>query len=263
MRRRGLVAPVRLGTLEGHEAWVTALAFTGCRLASASYDCTVRVWTSPEAEATQEAGSRQREEGSGPGGSRWASRPKVLRHAHPVAALCSVAQGCLLAAGGYDHCVHIWCPVDGVCLHVLRGHGETVWSLCATHDGASLFSGAADNTLRLWLPTDVSDEVGGAHASPSHAQSPRPRLHSGEVPAAATEEEVPLAERHVHQMVAALAQRLLSAAWVAWQGQASGKTPVEWHDLFGAECTLRRPVLSLLRAWREVFNFGHAYYRRP
>ena len=161
-----------------------------------------------DAEAAQEAGSsRGYEEGTG--GNGWTARPKVLRHAHPVAALCSVAQGCLLAAGGYDHCVHIWCPVDAVCLHVLRGHGETVWSLCASHDGSSLVSGAADNTLRLWSPADASDEGSGAHPSPSRGHLPRPRVHSAPaaVPVAATEEEVPLAERHVYQMVAALAQR--------------------------------------------------------
>ena len=262
MARRGLARPVRLGALDGHEAWVTALTFTGCRLASASYDCTVRVWESPDAKVPADGGVQGAEQAEG----AWASRPKVLRHAHPVAALCSLARGGLLAAGGYDHCVHLWCPVEGVCLHVLRGHGETIWSLCASDDGASLVSGAADNTLRFWSPSDTSDEVGGAHPSPSRNPSAHPRLHSGPAsaagPTAATEEEVPLAERHVHQMVAALAQRLLHSAWAAWQGLASGKSPVEWHDLFGAECTLRRPVMSLLRAWRDVFNIGQAYYRR-
>ena len=159
------------------------------------------------------------------------SRPQVqvLRHALPVAALCSVARGCLLAAGGYDHCVHIWDPLSARCLHVLRGHGETVWSLCARHDGMGLVSGAADNTLRVWCPAEGR----------SHDHLPGVSGRAKQTSAEDESEAVPLAERPIASMVVALAQRLFSSTLASLNGLASGKAPIEWHDLFGAECTLR------------------------
>ena len=36
----------------------------------------------------------------------------------------------------------------------------------------------------------------------------------------------------------------------------------EWHDLFGAEVSLRRPVSSLIRAWGTIFAMARPYYRR-
>ena len=60
------------------------------------------------------------------------------------------------------------------------------------------------------------------------------------------------------QLARLLVRRLLARLW--WPAGMWSET--EWHDLFGAECTLRRPVASLVRAWATVFKLGYAYYRR-
>ena len=104
-----LRVPEACGVLAGHGAWVTEVVFLGMRLASASYDCTVRVWRA----ADEHIGGERRGHGGGSGGGGDASPstpppPLILRHDHPVAALCGLGCGTLLAAGGYDHVVHIW-----------------------------------------------------------------------------------------------------------------------------------------------------------
>ena len=242
--------PVKLGALSGHTQWVTAVAHLGGRLASASYDCTVRVWSAPSGRSAMD-GSHE--------AAQWSTSPLVLRHAHPVAALCGVAKNSVVAAGCYDFCVHLWCPVRGDLLHVLRGHGETVWSLAPTYDG-NLVSGAADNTLRIWTPQEGGSGDESAHPALG-IQTPASPASKKRIPRSSTP-PVPLTERSMAHMLSALVRRLLNSTWAASHGLASGTTPIEWKDLFGSECNLRRPIVSFFRAMREIFSLAVPYYRR-
>ena len=53
-------------------------------------------------------------------------------------------------------------------------------------------------------------------------------------------------------------RRLLAGVW----SKVDVWSDTEWHDLFGAECRLRRPVSSLFRAFAMVFALSRVYYRR-
>ena len=180
----------------------------------------------------------------------------------------------------------------------MRGHGATVWALCAGHGGLTLISGAADNTIRFWEPAadvlirssdgrDVADwsvgmrmgGVGGggsgggieASASEPYADMQMNGRYEDGGSSLLTDQPVPLAEsRPGHSVVGELVRltvryalrRVFRGVW--WPAAHWSET--EWHDLFGAECTIRHPVSSLIRAWGEILAlqrlFGRPYYRR-
>jgi len=214
-----------------------------------------------------------------------AMQPLVLRHDHPVAAICSVANGALLAAGGYDHAVHLWDTIHGERLHVLRGHGETVWALCTGPGAETIVSGGGDNTMRIWAPAERSETIsssreavgvaldgGGLSVGGSGASRHLRHSHEGHdgrrSTTSAERAAVPLAERSnsvfsrstdiFGELVRLTLRRVLASLWP----EALEWSETEWHDVFGAECTLRRPVSSLIRAWGTVFALGRCYYRR-
>lgn len=152
-----LPVPSCVATLEGHAAWVSALTPFGTRLASGSYDGTVRLW-------------RLAMPGADRASQRAMHAPTILRQGQPVTSLCVVG-GSLLAAAGYDHCVQIWDPTTATRVHTLRGHEETVWAVAAVGD--LCVSGAADNTLRLWAPPGEAwgaDGVVGAVTAAAEAE---------------------------------------------------------------------------------------------
>ena len=131
-----LLLPECFATLQGHAAWVSALTPIGDRLASGSYDGTVRLWRLALPHAPRAA-------------QQAMHAPTILRQGQPVTSLCVVGGG-LLAAAGYDHCVQIWDPSSATRLRTLRGHEDTVWALASV--GSLCISGAGDNTVRLWGP---------------------------------------------------------------------------------------------------------------
>ncbi len=119
----------QLARFEGHTGSVTTLvALADGRIASGSYDNTVRIWD-PE-------GMRE---------------PRVLEgHTGSVTTLVALADG-RIASGAADRTVRIWDP-DGVReTRVLEGHTHWVNTLVALADGR-IASGARDHTVRIWDP---------------------------------------------------------------------------------------------------------------
>ena len=122
----GLEAIVR----GAHGAPVTSCAWSadGRRLASASYDNTVRVWD--------------------------AESGKCLRtlegHANRVTSCAWSADGRRLASASEDNTVRVWDAESGKCLRTLEGHADWVTSCAWSADGRRLASGAEDKTLRVW-----------------------------------------------------------------------------------------------------------------
>ena len=116
-----------LVTLQGHEKSVSALAvLPDGRLASASYDGTVRIW-----------------ETSGRG------EPLVLKgHEDPVNALAVLPDG-RLASASHDRTVRIWETSGRGEPLVLKGHEHSVSALAVLPDGR-LASASADRTVRIW-----------------------------------------------------------------------------------------------------------------
>ncbi|PHH49970.1 Vegetative incompatibility protein HET-E-1 [Ceratocystis fimbriata CBS 114723] len=119
-----------LQTLEGHSDSVTSVSFSnnGRRLASGSYDTTVRTW-----DATSGA-SLQTLEG----------------HSDSVTSVSFSNDGRRLASGSYDTTVRTWDATSGACLQTLEGHRREVTSVMFSSDGWRLASGSIDNTVKIW-----------------------------------------------------------------------------------------------------------------
>ena len=99
-------------------------ALSDGRLASGSYDKTIRVWSS--------------------GG---ACLQTLEGHTDCVTELCALSDG-RLASCSYDKTIRVWSS-DGACLQILEGHTECVYSVCVLSDGR-LASCSYDKTIRVW-----------------------------------------------------------------------------------------------------------------
>lgn len=108
---------------------VSALAFSadGQRLASASFDNTVRIWDLAAGRELHQC----------PAGDA-------------VHALAFSPDGRLLAAACEDHSVRLWDADAGKQVRRLVGHGGAVRAVAFAPRGRLLATGAADHTIRLW-----------------------------------------------------------------------------------------------------------------
>lgn len=113
--------------LEGHEDGVNALAVCGTRLASASDDCTVRLWAM----------------GAGLG---WQCERTLEGHRGLVSCL-AVWQDKVIS-GSWDDSIRIWEVETGALAKTLAGHADTVMALLV--HGSRLFSASVDGKVRVW-----------------------------------------------------------------------------------------------------------------
>jgi WD40 repeat protein len=150
----------------GHDGYVwSVLALQDGRLATASRDCTVRLWRAAGARWREEAvlrghaasvvtlaedargrlwsGSRDRRV------LRWDAgcAQEVGRHEGAVLCLARLPDG-RMASGGADGVIRLWTP-DGRPEAVLQEHAGWVWALAPLPDGR-LASASEDGTVRVW-----------------------------------------------------------------------------------------------------------------
>jgi WD40 repeat protein/tRNA A-37 threonylcarbamoyl transferase component Bud32 len=113
-----------------HTSRVTAVAWSarGSRLASASYDKTVRVWDA-------------------------ASGSSVLTYqGHWDRVLCVAwsPDGSLLASAGNDGTVQIWDPLTASLILAYREHSQPILALSWSPDGKRMASACEDQTIQIW-----------------------------------------------------------------------------------------------------------------
>ncbi|KAL2889225.1 Vegetative incompatibility protein HET-E-1 [Ceratocystis lukuohia] len=164
-----------LQTLEGHASCVTSVVFSrdGQRLASASWDKTVKIWdpTSGACLQTLEGhGNYTRSVAFSSDGQRVASGSDdntvkiwdatsgaclqtLEGHEQGVASVVFSNDGQRLASGSNDNTVKVWDATSGACLHTLKGHGHWLTSVAFSTDGQRLASGSFDNTVKIWDAT--------------------------------------------------------------------------------------------------------------
>ena len=116
--------------LIGHRARVRSVSWSpdGTRLATASWDGTVRIWAVADGREFAD--------------HRGARRPGQCRGL--------VAGRARLATAGWDRTVRVWEAADGRELLALRGHTGRVWAVAWSPDGARLATGSEDGTARVW-----------------------------------------------------------------------------------------------------------------
>ncbi len=121
--------PRRVLTLDGHEDYVRALAYSpdGSLIATGSRDRTVKVW---DAETGTELTTL-----TTPDGVAW---------------VAFSPDGSRLATGGADGATRLWSTETGEDLSVLRGHQAIVYNTTFSPDGAHLATGSDDESARIW-----------------------------------------------------------------------------------------------------------------
>jgi len=121
-----------LQTLEGHSNSVMSVAFShdSRQLASASNDCTVKIWDAATGECLQTFGAHD----------DWVNS---VAFSHNSSQLAS-------ASASSDNTVKIWDAATSECLHTLKGHSNSVRSVAFSHDSRQLASASYDHTVKIW-----------------------------------------------------------------------------------------------------------------
>ncbi|KAF1959412.1 WD40 repeat-like protein [Byssothecium circinans] len=119
-----------LQTLEGHSDSVTLVAFSydSTRLASASYDRTVKIWDASSGACLQML------EG-------YSGYVSSVAFSHDLTWLASASD---------DGTVKIWDASSSACLQTLKGHSGYVSSVAFSHDSTWLASASDDRTVKIW-----------------------------------------------------------------------------------------------------------------
>jgi WD40 domain-containing protein len=161
-------------TLTGHTHVVECVAFSpeGQRLASGSFDATVRVWDLTTAGdpllhtltghvgrviavAFNHAGTQIVSGGEDGTVRVWdaqtgASFAELSGHTAPVNCVAFSPNDTRVASGSDDKTIRLWDPAAGTTVQTLTGHTDAVLSVDIDVNGTRLLSGSADNTLKLW-----------------------------------------------------------------------------------------------------------------
>lgn len=155
-----------------HTSRVTAVTWSarGTRIASASYDKTVRIWDAHDGDnlvTYQGHWDRVLAVAWSPDGNLLASAgndgtiqiwdPQTANlvltyreHNLPVLALSWSPDGKRMASSSEDKTVHIWDTITGEVQHMHRGHSARVLTLAWSPDGKSIASGGEDKMVHIW-----------------------------------------------------------------------------------------------------------------
>ena len=179
--RRRLVGELLLSELEAHDGTVLALALSadGTRLASASADATVTLWTPPSVDADDYLVGHEDDvldvalsrdgawvaTGSSDETVRLWSFDEAEEawvgegHLGRVWAVAFDPAGTRVASVSSDATVRVWERATGALEHELEGHGDGVNDVAFAADGAYVVSVSDDGDVRLWSTADGAEHA--------------------------------------------------------------------------------------------------------
>jgi WD40 repeat protein/serine/threonine protein kinase len=177
-----------IGVIGRHILQIWGMAFSpdGSRLATASNDGTVRVWSWDPEHLSQEQkpqleldvrvdgygdrvafsadGKHLATGGEGASVKIWDAKSGALQHtllghSGDVFAVAFSRDGRWLASAGEDTTVRIWNAKSWKLQHTLRGHTGLMMSVAFSPDSQRLASGSRDHTMKVWDTTGWDDAL--------------------------------------------------------------------------------------------------------
>ena len=181
-------------TFIGHRSGVLSVSWSpdAARLATASYDGTLKVWDVP---GGKEVGTFKAHAGLvrsvswSPDGTRLATggddgtakvwdaaggnEVRTLRaHSDAVTSVSWSPDGMRLATGSDDATAKVWDAADGRDLLTFRGHSGRVYAVTWAPDGMRLATASADRTAKVWEASDGRERLTlRGHVGPVNAAS--------------------------------------------------------------------------------------------
>ncbi|KAJ5133506.1 hypothetical protein N7526_004871 [Penicillium atrosanguineum] len=154
-------------SLKGHRELVTSIAWSpdGSRLASASYDNTIRIWDLTTGQCASTLKGHRGSMGADShlrlfdntiniwGLTTGQCASTLKGHRDSVTSIAWSPDGSRLVSASDDRTVKIWDPTTGQCASTLEGHRDSVRSIAWSPDGSRLASASNDNTIKIWDPT--------------------------------------------------------------------------------------------------------------